>query len=96
MAHESSDAQDEMSELDERLADAESNLYDAEMLVWEIRKEWDEVYPYDTLEWALTTIERLASKLLIVAPEDLEAQGLMEEAHLIITPAIEPEVFYLK
>ena len=82
--------------LDAQLSDAESRIADLEIHLLELQREWEEVYPYETLEKALTTITRLVDKLLDHDPEDLEAQALMVEAEVEITPKLqEPEVFYL-
>lgn len=88
---------DEVAVLDSRLMELESQLADAEMHLLEVRQEWDELYPYETLEWSLETIQRVVGKLLDLDPEDLEAQALLAEADLTITPKLmEPDVFYLK
>lgn len=88
---------DEIEELDTLLADSQMVVERLTNHIADMRTEWEEMYPLEALEFAMTTIERLASKVFDFDPEDVETQDLLSQADDIIMPKrSEPEVFYLK
>lgn len=88
---------DEVAQLDSQLAEAESRVKDLEILLHSAQCEWEELYPYEVLEFSLAAIKRLGKKLLAIDPEDLEAQELLAEALDKIPPKLEePTIFYLE
>lgn len=87
---------DEVEVLDFRVLELESQVAHLESILIEIRREWDEEYPYEALEWAQETIQRLVQKILQNDPEDLESQELLREIDIYLVPKLmEPELTYL-
>ena len=87
---------DEVAMLDEQLTDALSLNEDLKFELLKMKEEWEDNYPYQTLELALETIRRLATKVFFVFPDDMETAEILQVMEAEISQALEePEVFYL-